>query len=124
MVPRPQWIEFHLNTEGEWLRATAAVTPPGVVAVVRVSFDLAVEKRAATESGTRYLDKLLALHPFGAASVRRWAVHHDDAVVMLVLARNRFEAAQQAAAQGFAAAALKVVAEEEMDAAAWQALLR
>jgi hypothetical protein len=118
MLPRPQWIEYHLNHEGEWLREPA----PRTVAVARVGWDGALTISGATAAAEAYLEKLTRAHPFDAKSVRRWAIFVGEAPRRLVLGRNRYEAARAAAAEGLDPTRLKVVEEAEMDGATWASL--
>jgi hypothetical protein len=118
MLPRPEWIEYHLNHEGEWLREPA----PRTVAVARVWWDGRLELRGVTAAAEAYLVKLTAAHPFDAGAVRRWAIFTAETPQRLVLGRNRYEAARAAAAAGLDPAQVKIFEESELDAAAWAAL--
>ena len=130
MVPRTEWIEYHLSHEGDWLLGgtdRAPAPPPArTMLMVRVWFDRArrCEYSASTPSAAAYRDRLLSKHPFDAGAVRRWALYLDATPLACVLARSRYEAARQSGeASGGASANLRVVAEEELEPAAWQALL-
>jgi hypothetical protein len=134
MVPRPEWIEYHLSHDGEWLIGgtdrTPAPPPARTILVARVWFDRArrCEFSASTPSGAAYRDRLLLRHPFDSGTVRRWALFEEARPFACVMARNRYEAARQwnGAAQLSADKLrdkLRVVAEDELEPAAWQALL-
>jgi hypothetical protein len=113
MLRRPQCVEYFLTHEGEWL-----LSAERAVAIARIDFDLKLEIRAATESAERYLEKLLAAHPF-TDPVKRWVIYRGDSAIALVLARNRYEAARLS---GAPPQEIKVVAEEELDPQLFQGL--
>lgn len=95
----PAWTDFFLDAEGEWTHggsdATPGKPPVRAVCVVRVFADgRAAERRALTPSGERYLEKLLAVHPFDPAEVRAYIVSVYGRDEVEVWARSRFEAAR------------------------------
>jgi hypothetical protein len=135
MVARPEWIEYHLSHEGEWLLGgtdRAPAPPPArTVMVARVWFDRArrCEFSASSPSAAAYRDRLLLKHPFDAGAVRRWALYQDTTPFACVMARNKYEAARQSnnaapeVREQLEIGKLRVVAEDELDPAAWTALL-